>query len=174
LAWQGACPALVRRVIGRSWRRDGLEVGFDAGGGVAGVGAGDAGAEVSFDPGEGGVSEPVGGDALRSDPGEGLADAVPEVAVAAEGDCGAVPETNTIHVSSDREGPSVIPDDIPEGQIDGLPLDVILAVDGRALRQDLVARLRKPLHFGRIGRPLKGFPGPPALRGQRSRLSKRP
>ena len=45
---------------------DGLEVGFDVGGGggadavgVAGVGAGDAVAEVAFDPGEGGVAELV-------------------------------------------------------------------------------------------------------------------
>ncbi|GAA0962582.1 hypothetical protein [Virgisporangium aurantiacum] len=37
----------------------------------------------------------------------------------------------------------MIPDDVPEDQIDALPLDVILAVDGRALRRDLVARLRK-------------------------------
>ncbi|GAA0948129.1 hypothetical protein [Virgisporangium aurantiacum] len=45
----------------------------------------------------------------------------------------------------------MIPDDVPEDQIDGLPLDVILAVDGRALRRDLVARLRKlpyPAYLG--------------------------
>ena len=54
-----------------------LEAGLDVGGGgwsgvvgVSGVGAGDSVPEVPFDPGEGGVAEPVGGDALGGDPGE--------------------------------------------------------------------------------------------------------
>lgn len=51
--------------------------------GVAGVGAGDAVAEVPLDPGEGGVAEPVGGDAPVGDPGEVVTKAVPEVVVAA-------------------------------------------------------------------------------------------
>jgi hypothetical protein len=54
---------------------------------LAGVaGAGDGVAVVAFDPGEGGVAEPVGGDLLGGDPGEVLADAGPEVVVAAGGD----------------------------------------------------------------------------------------
>ena len=36
---------------------------------VAGVGAGDGVAEVAFDPGQGGVAQPVGGDALVATPG---------------------------------------------------------------------------------------------------------
>jgi hypothetical protein len=71
---------------------DGLEVGFDVGGGggagvvsVAGVGAGDAVAEVAFDPGQGGVPQPVDGDALGGGPGRPLSEAGPEVVVAAGG-----------------------------------------------------------------------------------------
>jgi hypothetical protein len=63
---------------------DFVEAGFDVGGGggsggvgVAGEGAGDAVAEVAFDPGEGGVPQPVGGDAVGGDPGQLLAEAVP-------------------------------------------------------------------------------------------------
>ncbi|GAA2701274.1 hypothetical protein Apa02nite_053980 [Actinoplanes palleronii] len=63
---------------------DGVDVGLDVGRGgragvvgVAGVGAGDAVTEVAFYPGEGGVPEPVGGDALSGDPGELAADAIP-------------------------------------------------------------------------------------------------
>jgi hypothetical protein len=72
---------------------DVVEVGFDVGGGgvvggvgVAGVGVGGGVAEVAFDPGEGGVAEPVGADLLGGGPGEMVADAVPEVVVAAGGD----------------------------------------------------------------------------------------
>jgi hypothetical protein len=80
---------------------DFLEVGFDVGGGcgsggvgVAGVGAGDAVAEVPFDPGQCGVAEPVGGDALGGDPGESFAESFPVVVVAAAGEwlAGAEPE----------------------------------------------------------------------------------
>lgn len=42
--------------------------------GVAGIGAGYSVSEVAFDPGEGGVAEPVGGDALSGDPGEAFAE----------------------------------------------------------------------------------------------------
>jgi hypothetical protein len=45
---------------------------------------------VAFDPGEGGVSEPVGGEALDGDPGESVAEAFPEVVVVAGGDGSAV------------------------------------------------------------------------------------
>ena len=70
-----------------------LQAGLDVGGcswaGVVGVsreGAGNPVPEVAFDPGEGGVSEPVGGDALGGDPGESVPEAFPEVVVAAAGD----------------------------------------------------------------------------------------
>lgn len=82
-----------RREGGRNCVEVGLDVGRGrrAGGvGVTGVGAGDAVAEVAFDPGERGVSQPVGGDALVGYPGELLADAVPEVVVAAAGQQAAV------------------------------------------------------------------------------------
>lgn len=70
-----------------------LETGFDVGGGgwsggvgMPGVGPCDSVAVVSFDPGEGGVAEPVGGDALGSDPGESFAESFPEVVVASAGE----------------------------------------------------------------------------------------
>jgi hypothetical protein len=60
--------------------------GWSSGAGVAGVGAGYAVAVVAFDPGDGGVAEPVSGDVLGGDPGEVGAEAVPEVVVSAGGD----------------------------------------------------------------------------------------
>lgn len=53
---------------------------------MAGVGAGDAVAEVAFHPGEGGVAQPVGGDAVGGDPGQLIAEAVSEVVVASVGE----------------------------------------------------------------------------------------
>jgi hypothetical protein len=53
---------------------------------VAGVGAGDGVAEVVFDPGEGGVAEPMSGDALLGDPREAVAETFPEVVVAVGGE----------------------------------------------------------------------------------------
>lgn len=58
--------------------------------GVAGVGAGDGVAEVAFDPFEGGVSQPVCGDAKCCDPWVVSADPLPEMAVAASGDWASV------------------------------------------------------------------------------------
>jgi hypothetical protein len=49
-------------------------------------------AEVPFDPGQGGVAQPVGGDALGGDPGESFTEPVPELVVAAVGQPGAVAE----------------------------------------------------------------------------------
>ena len=77
---------------------DGLQVGFDVGGGggaravgVAGVGACDAVAVVAFDPGQCGVAQPVGGDSLSGDPGELVTESFPEVVVASGGQFMAVP-----------------------------------------------------------------------------------
>lgn len=53
---------------------------------MAGVGAGDRVAEVAFDPGEGGVPQPVGADLLDGYPGQVCAEALPQVVVAAGGD----------------------------------------------------------------------------------------
>jgi hypothetical protein len=71
---------------------DALEVSFDVrrgggsdGVGVPGVGAGDPVPEMAFDPGQGRVPEPVGGDALGGDPRRSFADAFPQVVVAAAG-----------------------------------------------------------------------------------------
>lgn len=50
---------------------------------MACVGVSDGVAVVAFDPCEGGVAEPVGGDLLGCDPGEVVSDAMPEVVVAA-------------------------------------------------------------------------------------------
>jgi hypothetical protein len=76
----------------RQGGRHGLQVGFDVGGGggagavgVSGVGAGNTVSVVAFDPGQGCVAEPVGGDALGGDPGQQLAKTGPEVVVAAAG-----------------------------------------------------------------------------------------
>jgi hypothetical protein len=66
----------------------GVEVGGRGGVGfvvVAGVFVGDGVAVVAFDPGEGGVAQPVDGDVLFGHPGEVFADALPEVVVAAGG-----------------------------------------------------------------------------------------
>ncbi len=52
---------------------------------MAGVGAGYGVAEVAFDPGQGGVAEPVGADLLAGDPGQVFAEALPEMVVAAPG-----------------------------------------------------------------------------------------
>src|SRR6266536_3245566 len=72
---------------------DGVQVGFDVGGGgrpsgvgVPGVRAGNAIAEVPFHPRQRGMPQPVRGDALGGDPGQLFADAFPEVVVAAAGD----------------------------------------------------------------------------------------
>lgn len=53
---------------------------------VSGVGLGDGVAEGAFDPGDGGVAQPVCGDAVQRDPGQFFADACPEVVVTALGD----------------------------------------------------------------------------------------
>jgi hypothetical protein len=85
--------------VGEGGEGDGevVDVGVEVGGCgavgfvvVSGVFVGDGVAVVAFDPGEGGVAEPVGGDALFGDPGEVGADAVPEMVVAAGGQWGAV------------------------------------------------------------------------------------
>jgi hypothetical protein len=71
----------------------GVEVGGCGGVGavvVACVGVGDGVAVVAFDPGERGVAQPVGADVLGGDPGQVLADATPQVVVAAGGDGGAI------------------------------------------------------------------------------------
>ena len=61
---------------------------------MAGVCVGDGVAEGALNPGQGGVSEPVGGDSLLSDPGKVASDAAPEGVVAAtcDGTAGAVSE----------------------------------------------------------------------------------
>lgn len=76
---------------------DGLQVGFDVGGGggsggvgVAGVGAGDAVPEVAINPGQRGVAQPVGGHALRRYPRQPLSEPCPQVVVAAAGQRAAV------------------------------------------------------------------------------------
>jgi hypothetical protein len=53
---------------------------------MSGVGASGAVAEMPFDPGQGGVPQPVGGHALGGGPRQLLADAFPEVVVASAGD----------------------------------------------------------------------------------------
>src|SRR4051794_21198827 len=69
---------------------DVVDGGFDVGHGgvlgvsfveVAGVGVGDGESEVAFDPGEGGVPDPVGGHVQGGDPGQVAAEADPEVVV---------------------------------------------------------------------------------------------
>ncbi|GAA3249754.1 hypothetical protein GCM10010532_096070 [Dactylosporangium siamense] len=45
---------------------------------------------MPFDPGQGGAAQPVGGDALRGDPGQVPADAAPQFVVAAAGQGAAV------------------------------------------------------------------------------------
>src|SRR6266511_2184339 len=88
---------------------DGLQVGLDVGGGgrsggvgVAGVGASDAVAEVAFDPGQGGVPQPVGGDALGGHPRQLLAEAMPQVVIAAAGQRTAVAEAQQGFGGQDR------------------------------------------------------------------------
>jgi hypothetical protein len=76
-----------------------IDLGLDVGGGgtdLAGVfampgeGASDRIADGAFDPRDDRVSQPVRGDALGGDPGQVLADALPEVVVPAVGDRSAV------------------------------------------------------------------------------------
>ena len=108
---------------------DFLDVGFDVSGGggsgavgVAGVGAGDAVGEVAFDPGEGCVAEPVGRDALGRDPGEVVAEACPDVVVAAGGDGAAVAVAEQLVGGEDSTaGGGVIDQAGGEGWGDGLP-----------------------------------------------------
>jgi hypothetical protein len=50
----------------------------------------DAVVDVSFDPREGGVAEPVGGNVVGGDPGESVAEAFPEVVAASAGEGTAV------------------------------------------------------------------------------------
>ena len=110
---------------------DFLEAGFDVGGGcwsgvvgVSGVGAGDPVAEVAFYPGEGGVAEPVGGDALGGDPGESVAEAFPEVVVASAGEWVAVAVPEQRVGGEDRAaGGGVVDQAVGEGWGDGLPAD---------------------------------------------------
>jgi hypothetical protein len=103
--------------------------------GVAGVGAGDGVAKVAFDPGEGGVSEPVGSDLLGGDPGEVVADAGPEVVVSAGGDGvpGAVAEQLLGGGAASLLG--VVEDGAHEGGGDGLPARgaALLAEEDEAL-----------------------------------------
>jgi hypothetical protein len=87
--------ASERGQCGGDFGEGGADVGGGGAGvavavGVSGVGAGDGVAVVSFHPGQGGVPEPVGADLLGGDPRQVLADAVPEVVVAAGGDRAAV------------------------------------------------------------------------------------
>src|SRR5688500_19058787 len=63
---------------------------LSAGVGMACIAVGDRLAEVPFDPGEGGVAQPVGADLVAGGPGQVAADAVPEVVVAAFADGSAV------------------------------------------------------------------------------------
>jgi hypothetical protein len=65
--------------LGAHIRGGGAELGTVV---VPGVGACDGVAEVAFDPGQGGVAQPVGGDALGGNPGQVLADSLPETVVA--------------------------------------------------------------------------------------------
>jgi hypothetical protein len=91
---------------------------------VAGVGAGDAVVEVAFDPGEGGVAQPVGGDALGGDPGEVVAEAFPEVVVASAGEGAAVAVAQELVGGQDSAaGGGVIDEAVGEGWGDGLPAD---------------------------------------------------
>jgi hypothetical protein len=108
-----------------------LQTGLDVGSGgwpgvvgVSGVGAGDPVAEVAFDPGEGGVAEPVGGDALSGDPGESFAESFPEVVVAAAGERVpvAVPQQGIGRVDG-AAGCGVVDQAVRERWGDGLPAD---------------------------------------------------
>jgi hypothetical protein len=108
---------------------DFVEVGGDVGGGcsgvvfagVAGVGAGDGVTKVAFDPGEGGVSEPMGGDLLGGDPGEAYADALPEVVVAAGGDGVLVAVAEELLGGGAAALFVVVGEGVHEGGGDGLP-----------------------------------------------------
>ena len=61
---------------------------------MSGVGAGYRVTEAAFDPGQGGVPEPMGADLLGGHPGQVATDARPHMVVAAGGDRrpGAVPQ----------------------------------------------------------------------------------
>jgi hypothetical protein len=108
-----------------------LKTGFDVGGGgrsggvgVSGVGAGDAVAVVAFYPGECGVAEPVGGDALGGDPGEPFAESFPEVVVAAAGQRASIAEPQQgIRGEDGSAGCGVVDQAVRECGGDGLPAD---------------------------------------------------
>jgi hypothetical protein len=110
---------------------DSVQVGFDVGGGggagavgVSGVGAGDAVPVVALDPGEGGVAQPVGGDAVSGDPGELLPETFPEVVVAASGERAAVAVAQQrISGCCGAAGRGVFGQAGGEGGADGLPAD---------------------------------------------------
>jgi hypothetical protein len=110
---------------------DFLEAGFDVGGrggsggvGVSGVVAGYAVGEVAFDPGQCGVAEPVGGDALGAIPGEVVAEACPDVVVAAGGDGAAVAVAEQLVGGQDGTASGGVVDQAGgEGWGDGLPAD---------------------------------------------------
>jgi hypothetical protein len=91
---------------------------------MAGVGARDAVTVVAFDPAQSGVAEPVGGAALRGDPGQQLAEAGPEVVVAAAG------QDATVAIPQEAVGGQygaaaggVVCQARREGRADGLPAE---------------------------------------------------
>jgi hypothetical protein len=99
--------------------------------GVTGVGAGDAVAEVALDPGQRGVPQPVGGDALGGDPRQLLAEAVPKVVVATAGDRDALAEPQQRIGGQDRTtAPGVLGQ--RAGQVEG---DRLLALGTALLAQ---------------------------------------
>jgi len=108
---------------------DFVEVCGDVGGGcacvvvagVAGVGAGDGVAVVAFDPGQGGVAQPVGADVLGGDPGQVGADAGPEVVVAAGGDGASVAVAQEWFGWAAAALFMVVDEGVHEGGGDGLP-----------------------------------------------------
>jgi hypothetical protein len=108
-----------------------LQTGFDVGRrgrpgvvSVSGVGAGHPIPEVSFDPGECGVAEPVDGDALCGDPGESFAEAFSEVVVAAAGERVSVAIAEQgIGVEDGAAGGGMVNQAVRERGGDGLPAD---------------------------------------------------
>lgn len=91
---------------------------------MAGVGTGDAVSEVAFDLGQGGVTEPVGGDALGGDPGQLVAQACPEVVVAAAGHGTPVAETQERIGGQGRAVVGgMVGEAVCEGRANGLPAD---------------------------------------------------
>ncbi|MET0494402.1 MAG: STAS domain-containing protein [Actinoplanes sp.] len=77
---------------------------------MAGERAGDGVGEVPFDPGQGGVAQPVGADLLDGGPGQVCADALPEVVVSAAVIVTRLGRRSSGHVRADRAiGPPPLP-----------------------------------------------------------------